>query len=118
MMEKDRVRFAGVRSPQENQISLFDLPVGTGAPASSENRRQTGDARRVSGAVTAIDVVTADDDPGELLSHVIHLIGRLRATEQPERPWPMTLDGRLKPVSGTGHRLFPRRGPQASTISD
>ena len=67
-MEEDRVRLARIRSPQDDQVSLLDLLVGVRAAACSEDRRQTGDARSMSGAVAAVDVVATDDRARELLA--------------------------------------------------
>ena len=57
MVEEDRVRLARVRAPEEDEIGLLDLLVRARAAARSEYRRQTDDARGVSGAVAAVDVV-------------------------------------------------------------
>jgi hypothetical protein len=51
VMEEDRVRFARVRSPEDQQIRLFDLFIGRRPAARTEYRRQTDDARSVSSAV-------------------------------------------------------------------
>ena len=84
MVKEDRVRLARVRAPEENEVSVLDLPIGARAAARAEYRRQTDDARGVSGAVAAVDVVAADDAARELLREVVHLVGRLRTAEQPE----------------------------------
>ena len=65
-------------------VRLLDLPVGRRAAARSEHRRQTDDAGGVSGAVAAVDVVGADHLARELLRQEVHLVGRLRAGEDPE----------------------------------
>ena len=85
MVEEDRVRFASVRTPQDDQIGLFQLAIGTRAASRSEDRRQTDDAGSVSGAVTAVNIVTADYRASEFLRHKIHLVRRLRATKHPDR---------------------------------
>src|SRR6185436_10504281 len=81
-MEVDRVRFAGVRSPQEDDVRLLDLAVRARSAPRSEHRRQTDDAGSVSGTVTAVDVVGAERDAGELLGQIVHLVRRLRAGEE------------------------------------
>src|SRR5438105_9529318 len=93
MMEENRMCFPGVGSPEKNHVGFFNLLVRVCAPACSENHRQTGDARGVSSTVAAIDVVASDDDARELLRNKVHLVRRLRATEQPER-LPSTLPDR------------------------
>ena len=85
VMEEDRVRLARIRAPQEDAVGLLDLLVRARAAAHPEHRRQTGDAWRVSGAVTAVDVVRAHHDAGELLRGEVHLVRALRTTEQAER---------------------------------
>ena len=64
VVEVDRVRLAGVRSPQEDEVRLLDLAVRARPAPRSEHRRQTDDAGGVSGAVAAVDVVRAEDRPG------------------------------------------------------
>ena len=49
-------------------------PVGARPSACTEHRRQTDDARGVSGSVAAVDVVAADDGARELLRDVVHLV--------------------------------------------
>ena len=84
MVKEDRVRLTRVRSPENNEIGVLNLPIRARAAARAEDRRQTDDARRVSRAVAAVDVVAADDAARELLREVVHLVGRLRTAEQPE----------------------------------
>jgi hypothetical protein len=74
MMKENRVGFARIRAPQEDQICVLDFPIGACAPSRAENRRQTGDARRVSSPVTTVNVIAANDHTGELLRYEIHLI--------------------------------------------
>src|SRR5262245_42654790 len=110
-MKKDRVRLARIRAPQENEVGLLNLPVGTGPASGTENCRQTGDTRRVSGAVTTVNVIAADDQPGKLLGHEVRLVRGLRAAEQSERLRSAPCDGALKALSRAGQRLIPRSGP-------
>ena len=84
VVEEDRVRFPRVRPPEDDQVGLLDLPVGAGAASGTEDCRQTGDARCVSGAVAGVDVVRPHDRAGELLREEVHLVARLRAAEHPE----------------------------------
>jgi hypothetical protein len=53
--------FAGVRTPQKDDVRLFDFAIGACSASRSENRRQTGDAGSVSSTVATIDVVATDD---------------------------------------------------------
>ena len=82
VVEEDRVRLARVRAPEHDQVrGLTQLLVGAGTAACTEHRRQTDDARSVSGAVTAVDVVGVQRDPAELLRREVQLVRRLRAAE-------------------------------------
>jgi hypothetical protein len=60
MMEENRMRLSGIRAPQENDIRFFNFEIRTRSAACAKNRRQTGDARRMSSAVAGIDVVAPD----------------------------------------------------------
>ena len=66
-------------------IGLLNLFIGRRSAARTEYRRQTDDARSVSGSVTGVDVVGAHHLARELLRQEIHLVRRLRAREDPER---------------------------------
>ena len=52
VVEEDGMRLSGVRAPQENDVRLLDLAVRRRPAACTEHRRQTDDARGVSGSVT------------------------------------------------------------------
>ena len=78
------MRLAGVRPPEDDGIRFLYLLVGTRAAARPKCCRQTDDARCVSSAVAAVDVVRADDGSNELLRGVIEFIRCLRATEHAE----------------------------------
>ena len=77
MMKEDRVRVSRVRAPQQDNFALFNFAVRTRPASRSENRRQTGDAWRVSSTVTTVNVVCADDRAHELLRYIIQLVGGL-----------------------------------------
>src|SRR4029077_18029244 len=81
VVEEDGVRLARVRPPQDDEIGLLDLLIGTGTASGTEHRRQTDDAWSVSGAVTAVDVVAAEGLTHELLCDEVHLVRGLRAAE-------------------------------------
>ncbi len=84
VVKENRMGVAGVRAPEDDDIRLFDLPIGARPSARSEDVRQTGDARSVSRTVAAIDVVASHDDARELLCHEVHFVRRLGTAEQPE----------------------------------
>jgi hypothetical protein len=102
VVEEDRVRFTGVRAPQDNEIGLLDLAIRTRATTSTKNSRQTGDAWCMSGAITTVNVIAPHHHTGELLRHEIRLVAGLRATKQPERLWPVPVDGGLKAIRRPG----------------
>ena len=54
----------------------------------SPDRRAGG----VSSAVATVNIVAADDRADEFLRDIVQLIGRFRAAEHPERPWPVRFD--------------------------
>src|SRR5258708_27426636 len=78
------MRLARVRAPEKDDVGVLNLTIRARAASRAEDRRQTDDARRVSRAVAAVDVVAADDAACELLREIVHLVGRLRTAEQPE----------------------------------
>ena len=118
MMEPDRVRRARVRSPEEDDVRLLDFAVGARASARPEHRRQTDDARSVSGPVAAVDVVGAERDAGELLRQEVHLVGGLRAAEDAERVRTARIDVAAEPLGRAIERLVPGRGTQRAVDAD
>jgi len=117
VVEEDRVRIARVRAPEDDQVrTLAQLLVGTRPATCTEHRRQTDDARGVSGAVTAVDVVGAESDPAELLSCEVQLVRGLGATEDPSQ---FSLMGSAAEAGGGSvERLVPGRGPQLSVVTN
>src|SRR5215831_11871059 len=110
MMEKNRMRLAGIRTPKENDVRLFDFAIRTGSAARPENRRQTDDARGVSSAVATINVVRANHRANEFLRDVVQLVGGLGTTEHTKRPRPVLFDLRAKSRYHPVESLVPRRG--------
>src|SRR5215469_9708585 len=107
MMKQDRVCFPRVRSPQENEVRILHLLIRTRCPARSENRRQTGDARRVSSTVAAVYIVAAHYGAHELLRDVVQLVRRFRTAEHPERLRPVFLHLLANPRGQQIQRLVP-----------
>jgi hypothetical protein len=118
VVKKDRMRFARVRSPQDNQVGIFDLLIGARATACSENRRQTGDARSVSSTVTAVDVVAADNGACELLRQKVQLVGRFRAAKQAESIGSATLHSRSNTSCSPFESLGPRARSELVAVTD
>ena len=109
VVEENGMGLAGVGAPQHDEVGVLHLGVAAGPAPCSEDCRQTGDGRSVSGAVTGVDVVATEGHPHELLGHEVHLVGGLRAGEHAHRGGPAGVDrppeaGR-RPVEG----LLPRR---------
>ena len=113
VVEEDRVRLAGVRAPEEDHVRLLDLRVRRRAAACSEHRRQTDDARGVSGSVAGVDVVRAHHLARELLRQEVHLVRGLRAREDPERRRRVGLARPGEAGGGAVERLVPGRGREA-----
>ena len=84
MMEEDRVCFASIRTPQQDDVGLFDFFVRRRAAACSENCGQTDHRRSVSSSVTGVDVIRPHHHPRKLLGGVVHFVGRLRTAEHAE----------------------------------
>ena len=118
VVEEDRMRLAGVRAPEQDHIGLLDLCVGRRAAARSEHRRQTDDARRVSGSVTGVDVVRAHHLTGELPRQEVHLVRRLGAGEDPERGRGVGLAGAGEAGCGPVEGLVPGGGAQDAVLAD
>jgi hypothetical protein len=74
MVEKDRMVFPGIGSPEKTDLCLLRLGVGARTTTRSKYCRQTDDARSVSRPVAAIDVVRSEGNAGELLRQEIHLV--------------------------------------------
>ncbi len=117
MVEEDRVRFASVRTPQDDQIGLFQLAIGTRAASRSKDRRQTDDAGSVSGTIAAINIVATDDQASKLLCHEVHLVRRLRATEHPHRRPAVRVDDLLETGRRPVQRLIPARWSERSVFT-
>ena len=118
VMEEDRVRFARIRSPEEDDVRLLRLTIGARATARTEHCRQTDDAGSVSGPVTAVDVVRAEGHARQLLREKIHLVRGLRAAEDPDRVRSPRGDAAPEPVGRAREGFVPRRGPQDAALTD
>src|SRR5207237_5967102 len=118
VMEEDRVGLAGVRTPQDDEVRILNLLVRARAAAGPEYRRQTDDAGSMSGAVTGVDVVAADDLAGELLGQIVHLVGRLRAGKHAEGIGSMALDRRPETPGSAVERFLPARREELAPLAD
>jgi len=107
---------AGVRTPQENDIRVFDLSVRVGSATGAEYRRQTDDAWGMSSPVAAVDVVAADYTAGELLRQVVHFVAGFRTAEHAERVRTMAIDSCPEAAGSPIEGFVPASFAQTSTI--
>ena len=117
VVEEDRMRLAGVRAPQDQQIRFLDLSIGRRPAARTEHRRQTDDARSVSSAVARVDVVRPHHRTHELLSQEVDLVRRLRAAEHAERARRVLRPGTGKTRCREIERLIPARGAKRPVLA-
>lgn len=110
--------FACIGTPQKDEVCLFHLAIRTGGATRSENRRQTGDARCVSSAVAAVDVVAADHRTNEFLRDVVQFICGLGAAEHPEGVRPVDIDLPAKSGSRKIQSFWPACGPMATRAAN
>src|SRR5690242_19316964 len=118
MMEPDRMGLTGVRSPQENEVAMLRFLIRAGRAARSQDGRQTDDRGSVSGPVAAIDVVVAENLPGELRRQEVDLVGRLRVAEDSRG---LATMGRQRPaesLGGTVECFIPGSGPKNAVVAD
>ena len=116
VVEEDRVRLARVRAPEDDQVRGASLLVGARPSTCAKHRRQTDDARGVSGSVAAVDVVRAEGDARELLRGEVQLVRRLRAGEDAGQG--ARVEGARKPAaarSSASSQLASRSSPFSRT---
>ena len=118
VVEEDRMRVARVRAPHHDDIGVLDLRVRRGATASSEHCGQTDHAGSVSSAVAGVDVVGAGCDASQLLDDEVHLVGRLRAREEPDRLAAVRVANGSEAIGGTPQRFVPAGRPQFPVVAD
>jgi hypothetical protein len=107
VMEENRMRFPGVRSPQQDHAGVFDFAVRACPSACTEYRRQTGDAGGVSSSVAAIDIVRAHDAANEFLRCVVQFVGGLGATKHAKVARIFLRDRPAEGRSGAVHGFIP-----------
>jgi hypothetical protein len=117
MVKEDGVGFSGVRPPEQDDVGFFGFPIRTSSTTRSEYRRQTGDARGVSSAIAAIDVVRSHHTADELLCRVVQFIGCLGTAEHAKVPRIFLLNRPPKRRYSTVHRLVPGSGTMGAVVS-
>jgi hypothetical protein len=110
--------FSCVRSPEEDDIRLLDFAVGACSTPRTKHRRQTDDARSVSGSVAAIDVVGAEGDPGEFLRHEVHFVRGLRARENAEGIRTASVDVATETIGRSVECLIPADWSEDTVLAD
>ena len=116
-MEEDRMRFARIRPPEDDDAGFLDLLVGACSPTRSEYCRQTDDTGSVSSTVTTVDVVAAKDGAGKFLGDVVQFVRRFRTTENPKRLGPVLVNSSLESGGRERQRLVPTRGTKTSVFA-
>src|ERR1700739_4610169 len=118
MMEKNWMRFPGVRTPEQDDISLFSFTIRAGTAARSENRRQTGDAGGVSSAVTTINIVCPHHRADKFLRRIVQLVRGLGAAEHSEIPRIIFCNGSLKSSGNPVQRFIPSGRTMPAIFAD
>jgi hypothetical protein len=107
-MKKDGMGFPRVGTPEQDHIGVFSFTIRTGAATRAEDRRQTGDAGRVSSAVTTIDVVGPHYGADELLGRIVQLVCCLGTAEHAEIAWIIPRNRFLEGRCDAVHCFIPR----------
>src|SRR5215831_16599894 len=114
MVKEDGMRFAGVRTPQDDEVCLLNFLIRTCTSAHSKDCRQTDDTRGVSSTVAAVDVVAAHNGPSKFLSCIVQFVGCLGATENSKCLRTMLLQSHSKPRHCPVESLIPSCRLQAA----
>jgi hypothetical protein len=117
MMKKDRVRFPGVGAPKQDDVGIFRFTIRTGAAARPEDRRQTGDAGRVSSSITAIDIVRSHHGADKFLGRIVQFVRGLGAAEHSEISRIVFGNGLLERRSNAAHRFIPCGGMMSAVLA-
>src|SRR5208282_5249404 len=75
VVKDDGMGLTRVRPPEQDEVRILELAIGTSCATRTKNRRQTDDARGVSSTVATVDVVRANDHPSEFPRQIIQLVG-------------------------------------------
>lgn len=116
-MKEDWMRFPRIGAPKQNHIGVFSLAIGTGAAARSEDRRQTGDAWRVSSSVAAIDIVRPHHGADKFLRRIVQLVRGLGAAEHPKIAGIILGDRPLERRRNAVHRFIPCSGAMPAVFA-
>jgi hypothetical protein len=117
-MEEDRMGVASVGPPDDDEVRLFDLLVGTRSSSQAKDRRQTDDARGMSGAVTAIDVVASHDHARKLLGEEVEFIRGLRTAKDSKSLRAVVFNGPAETLRRAVKRFLPGGWTKTVLIPD
>ena len=117
VVKEDGMSLTRVRPPEQDEVGILDLAIGTSCATRTKNRRQTDDAGGVSSAVATVDVVRANDHPGKFLGQEIQLVRGLRATEYAEGLRAVFLHRAAKAGGGAVKGFLPTCGPQVAMVT-
>ena len=119
--EEDRVRPCGVGPRDKEQIRVIDVGVAGGRRVGAERQLVAGDRRGHAQPRVGVDVVGADQRPGELVEDVVVLDEELARDVEPDRVGAVGPDDVGEPPGGVVERLVParpgsRRRPAAAQL--
>ena len=121
MVKEDRMRFAGVASPEQHDIGLFNFFVRNGAASSPEYCRQTDDGGSVSSPVAGVNVVRPHHQSRPLLSEIVDFVGGLRARKHAESVAVAMLDSIACPAKTGSCSIkcfIPACWPQCTSVTN
>jgi hypothetical protein len=117
MVEKDWVRFPRVGAPKQDDVGIFRFAIRASSAARSKDRRQTGDAGRVSSSITAIDIVRSHHGADKFLCRIVQLIRRLGAAEHSEISRIVFGNGFFERRCNAVHRFIPCSGTMRAVVA-
>src|SRR5208337_2192106 len=118
VVKEDGMGLTRVRPPEQDEVRILDLAIGTSCTTRTKNRRQTDDAGGVSSTVATVDVVGANDHPSEFPGQEIQFVRGLRATEYAESLRAVFLQRAAKAGGGAVKGFFPACGPQMAIFTN
>ena len=103
----NRVRLCGVGASHDDGACQFDVVEAGAGGTGPRGVPQRGRGRRVADTGAAVDVVRADDRPGQLLEQVARLVGRPRRGQGAERVRTVLGAQRREALGEPGDRRLP-----------
>jgi len=103
------VGLRGVRAGQEDTVREFEVLRADGCGPVAVRLCQSRHRRGVTEAVAVVDVVRAEDLPGELPHQVVLLVSRLRGGDERQRFTTVLVPDTAQPLGYPCEGLVPRR---------